>query len=300
MKSIEKSICSQLMHIAKTLVYLSNTQIPLGPCSNAIIRLITQFYITITSLTRHFIARHSTIPLSFQGLKFDQLVRTGGKHLATKVYSMILHIDENLLPEQNETSKKNSAHLDKLKVVAGTKFTPRLILCLESFNKFVIILSKKTKYDLSSYLHIGTVRDFRIKTNLLKETIDANHDDNESAASGSNPIENIEEDDDVYPESDPEQEILPVETVVAESDENSDAYGKTTKKSKKKFLENLKEINKTSKDSSTEDPADAPIISQPHKTLTKTPNKKGKKRKPGNEKKSSDEEYRRSSKRVKK
>lgn len=291
MKTTEKAICSQLIHIAKTLVPLSNTQLPLGPCSNAVIRLITQLYIAMTNLTRHLIHRHGTDPISFYGLKYDQLARTGGKHLSSKVYGMITYIEENILPETNgNNTKKNNAHLNKLKVLSGTKFIPRMILCLETFNKFVIILSKKTKNDLSNNLHIGTVRDFRIKTNHLKEALGANNPE-EDITDGN---DEDEVDDDVYSESEEESEISPLESIPANNDENtSDNADKPTKK---KFLENLKEINKQSKKKLKHDAQEMTLKVVPHEIPKKT-----KKRKKPEDIKSSDEESsnRRSSKRIK-
>lgn len=53
-----------------------------------------------------------------------------------------------------------------------TKLLPKLVMRIESFNKFVIFLSNKTKSDLSNYLHIGTVRDFRILTEPLRDCLD--------------------------------------------------------------------------------------------------------------------------------
>lgn len=44
---------------------------------------------------------------------------------------------------------------------------------IENFNKFVVALDKKSKsQELASRLHLGTVRDFRVKTAKLQEAID--------------------------------------------------------------------------------------------------------------------------------
>ena len=83
---------------------------------------------------------------------------------------MISYIEENTLGD-GDSRKKTNAQTDKAKVLRDTKFIPKLILRIENFDKFVICLGKKTKLDLSKHLHIGTVRDFRIKSSQLKEAI---------------------------------------------------------------------------------------------------------------------------------
>ena len=89
---------------------------------------------------------------------------------------MITYIEDNIL-EPNKKAKNPQA--DKAKVLRETKLLPKLILRIESFNKFVIWLGKKTGSDLSNHLHLGTVRDFRIKTtelkNVLNQTIEESH-----------------------------------------------------------------------------------------------------------------------------
>lgn len=71
---------------------------------------------------------------------------------------MISYVETNQKPE---------------KVLRETKFLPKLVLRIETFNKYVIYLGKKTKCDLVNYLHIGRVRYFRIQDlqNVLDQTM---------------------------------------------------------------------------------------------------------------------------------
>lgn len=87
--------------------------------------------------------------------RYDQLIRAGGKSLSHKVYCLISYVEEKQKPD---------------KVIRETKFLPKLVLHIETFNKYVIFLSKKTNFDSSSYIHIGRVRYFRIKD--LQDVLD--------------------------------------------------------------------------------------------------------------------------------
>lgn len=87
-----------------------------------------------------------------------------------------------------------------------TKYIPKLILRIENFNKFVNCLSKKTKHDLSKLLHVGTVQDFRIKTNELRQVIDKTFHDSEQMEVDEADLENeqllADNDDDSEDEDD--------------------------------------------------------------------------------------------------
>lgn len=69
MKTIEKMICSQLINISHILEICSNVKLPLGVCMDSLVRLIIQMYICLSNLTKHFILRHATIPVSYLGTK---------------------------------------------------------------------------------------------------------------------------------------------------------------------------------------------------------------------------------------
>lgn len=66
---MEKSIISKLLHLCETLSHLTNVCLPLGTNMDNLIRVIMQYYICLTNLTKHFIIRYGTIPVSFQGVK---------------------------------------------------------------------------------------------------------------------------------------------------------------------------------------------------------------------------------------
>ncbi|XP_073845314.1 Fanconi anemia complementation group I [Musca autumnalis] len=171
LKSLERSISMQLVHISNTLRNLTNVCIPLGSSMDGLMKLIMQHYICLKNLTKHFLSCCSGgMKVSIQGTKFDSLLHVVGKPLPTNIYALITYIESNIL--EDKAKKKSNPQADKAKVLRETKFIPKIILCIENFNKHVILLAKKTNDRLANYLHFGTVRDFRIKTSDLKAAID--------------------------------------------------------------------------------------------------------------------------------
>lgn len=106
--------------------------------------------------------------------RFEKLIRTVGKSLPVNIYALITYIENNILPEDQAGTnrKRRNPKNDKAQVNRHTRFIPKVIKSIEDFNKFIISLGKKTKHDLSTLLHIGTVRDFRIQTKELRNLID--------------------------------------------------------------------------------------------------------------------------------
>lgn len=135
--------------------------------------------------------------------------------MATNIYELITYIEGNILEESRK--RKHDPQADKARVLRQTKFLPKLILRVENFNKFVIVLSKKTQAHVSHYLHIGTVRDFRIKTSELKEAIDQTLTHSSSIDDDADDDTNLDEADE---QSDIENEILAEMEAEVENEEN--------------------------------------------------------------------------------
>lgn len=68
MKSMERKICSQLIHICNAATHLANTHIPLGTCMDHVKRLLIQLYVCLTNITKYLILRHSLEPVSCESV----------------------------------------------------------------------------------------------------------------------------------------------------------------------------------------------------------------------------------------
>lgn len=183
MVTTERRICTQLIFISRVCIRLGNTPLSSGECMDLYLKTLTHYYTCLATLTRHFINRQKIVPISYKSTKFDQLVQTIGKKLPLKIYKIITYIEdhifeksqaneENAPPATTQAKKTSHGKNDKAKVTRETKFIPKLIQRMESFNKSVIFLSKKTDHDLNKCLHMGTMRDFRIKSVPLREAIE--------------------------------------------------------------------------------------------------------------------------------
>lgn len=225
MKTIERRICTQMLLISNACLHLTNTRLPLGACMEALIKLLMQYYVCLANLTKHFMARNKTIPLSMTHSKYEQLIKAIGKSLPLRIYRMFSYIEDNIFDEDaddevaasagSKRARMKNPRSDKAKIVRDTKYIPKLILHIENFNKFVNCLSKKTKHDLAKLLHFGTVRDFRIKTADLREAVERTFRENERTE-----VDDDDDDadgDDNVPDSD--SDINDVDDVAAEADE---------------------------------------------------------------------------------
>uniref|UniRef100_A0AAG5DEU5 Fanconi anemia group I protein n=1 Tax=Anopheles atroparvus TaxID=41427 RepID=A0AAG5DEU5_ANOAO len=197
LKSIERSICSQLVHILATLTHLCNANLPLGSTMDAYIKLLLSMYACLANLSRHFLARHAIVSVSYEVTKFNLVVKSS-KPLASRVYDLIPFIEENIIGQDEGDEAKAKSNRDK--VLRQTKLIPKLVFRIETFNKIVMQLSKKTKKDLTYLLHLGTVRDFRIKTSALVEAIQ------KTVADGISHVEEAANGDEPEPQLDPNED----------------------------------------------------------------------------------------------
>ncbi|KAF5276046.1 hypothetical protein FQA39_LY00842 [Lamprigera yunnana] len=172
LKSKEKGICCQLCSIITIFNTLCNVKVPPGPLSDALLKIVSHLYNSLSSLTKYFILRSSKVNLVFQGARFENVIKLAGKQLLTLVYDYILYIESiNKQNSENTQSKKKSVNTDLLKnkVLRETRLIPKVIFEIEQFGKSVILLSKKTHVELYKYVGQGSARDFRIKD--LKEVL---------------------------------------------------------------------------------------------------------------------------------
>lgn len=236
MKTLERKICCQLIHICNAATHLANSSIPMGMCIDHVKRLLIQLYVCLTNITKYLTMRHAVVPVDCHSVLFDQLIRAGGRSLSHKVYCMISYVEEKQVPD---------------KVLRETKFLPKLVLRIETFNKYVIYLGKKTKSDLANYLHIGRVRYFKIKDlqDVLDQTMQIDIEVNESN------LDEREEDADADLLSDAEATSLE-----DDNDGNSSQSSSTTTtnssnltkdsdvgQTKARVLRNMERINKKAK-----------------------------------------------------
>ncbi|KAK9874973.1 hypothetical protein WA026_005789 [Henosepilachna vigintioctopunctata] len=210
----EKGVTCQLCFVVTILEDLASVTIQPGPLVEAIFKNMSQFYITLTNLTKYFNARSTKASPAFQAARFEKLVKNVGKELSPSVNHLILYLEEESKVQQSTQSNKKSLNL-KSKILKDTRLIPKVVYGMEQFSSCIIQLSNKTKVDLSKHIGQGTTRDFRI---LLKE-LNTEEDENE-----------------VIPnDSDSESTQIEDETSInrATDDEDTQQYSPPPKKSRK-------------------------------------------------------------------
>ncbi|KAH8253655.1 hypothetical protein KR032_006379 [Drosophila birchii] len=215
--AMDRSICTQIIHISRTLLWLTHLCIPLGPSMDGLMKLLIQHYTCLKNLAKHYISCYPSDGSveNIRSTKFELLLRDVGKQLPANVYELITYIEANTLDEDAQQQiKKRKVHAERAKILRETRLIPKVIMVIEDFNKHIILLSKKTKTQnrLTDYLHLGTMRDFDIKSTDLKAAIERSLSDGHNISEEDSNAEDQEDavDEDAlsttYPEDQSEEE----------------------------------------------------------------------------------------------
>ncbi|KAL9917468.1 Fanconi anemia complementation group I [Glossina fuscipes fuscipes] len=171
LSSLERSICSQLIHVSQTLINFTNVCIPLGTSMDGLLKVVMQHYVCLKNMAKHFLnCCAGDVKVSLRGTKFDILLKVVGKALPSNFYALITYIESNVL--DTDKKHKRNPQVGAAKVLRETKFISKVILCIENFNKTIVLLAKRTDLRLANFVHVGTARDYRVKTSDLKAAID--------------------------------------------------------------------------------------------------------------------------------
>ncbi|XP_051548730.1 Fanconi anemia group I protein-like [Myxocyprinus asiaticus] len=169
---IEKAITIQLGTLLTALHELVQTALPPGPCSDTLMRELSRTYSILTTLTKYYIQLCATQPGQLPA-RLEKLVKLSGSHLTPQCYSFITYVQSGELtaggPEKTKKKKKDDEAVAaaSAKVLRETKAIPNLIFNIEQYEKFLILLSKKSKVNLMQYMKLSTSRDFRINAATL-------------------------------------------------------------------------------------------------------------------------------------
>ncbi|TRY87249.1 hypothetical protein DNTS_031752 [Danionella cerebrum] len=150
--AIEKAVTIQLGTLLTALHELVQTALPTGPCTDTLMKELSRTYSILTTLVKYYIQLCATqlgqLPARFEKLSGE--LTAGG-------------------PEKLKKKKKedDAVIAASAKVLRETKAIPNLIFNVEQYEKFLILLSKKSKVNLMQYMKLSTSRDFRINTATL-------------------------------------------------------------------------------------------------------------------------------------
>uniref|UniRef100_A0A672KU15 Fanconi anemia group I protein-like n=1 Tax=Sinocyclocheilus grahami TaxID=75366 RepID=A0A672KU15_SINGR len=170
---IEKAVTIQLGTLLTALHELVQTALPTGPCTDTLMRELSRTYSILTTLTKYYIQLCATQPGQLSA-RLEKLVKLSGSHLTPQCYCFITYVQSGELtaggPEKLKKKKKEDEAV-AAKVLRESKAIPNLIFNIEQYEKFLILLSKKSKVNLMQYMKLSTSRDFRINAATLEAAL---------------------------------------------------------------------------------------------------------------------------------
>lgn len=171
---LEQALCQRLCTVVSALHELSQSALPEGPCTEATLKVLTKMYVTLGSLTKHYLSLYNQ-RLGYLPAKFEKLVKMTGTHLSQQVYALLTYIQatqsQTLLEKSTITKSKSKEKKKapkglnmpgKAKVMKEMKSVPNLIYAMEQYERYLIQLSKKSKINLMEHFKRSLARDFRI------------------------------------------------------------------------------------------------------------------------------------------
>ncbi|XP_048014628.1 Fanconi anemia group I protein [Megalobrama amblycephala] len=191
---IEKAFTVQLGTLLTALHELVQTALPTGPCTDTLMRELSRTYSILTTLTKYYIQLCATQPGQLPA-RVEKLVKLSGSHLTPQCYSFITYVQSGELtaggPEKLKKKKKEDEAVAaaSAKVLRETKAIPNLVFNIEQYEKFLILLSKKSKVNLMQYMKLSTSRDFRINAATLEAALQEQQQDESQQTEASQPSE---------------------------------------------------------------------------------------------------------------
>ncbi|XP_062847269.1 Fanconi anemia group I protein [Trichomycterus rosablanca] len=164
---VEKAMTLQLGTLLTALNELVQTALPPGACTDALLRELSRTYAIFTTLIKYYIQVCASHPGQLPA-RLEKLVKLSGSHLTPQCYSFITYVQSGEGNEKKKKKKEEDAVVAaSAKVLRDTKPIPTLIYNIEQYEKFLIVLSKKSKVNLMQYMKLSTSRDFRINAATL-------------------------------------------------------------------------------------------------------------------------------------
>ncbi|XP_070406524.1 Fanconi anemia group I protein isoform X2 [Nothobranchius furzeri] len=175
----EKAVTLQLGSVLTALNELVQTALLPGTCTITLLRELSRTYTTLTTLVKYYIQVCSNQPGALPA-RFEKLVKLSGSHLTPQCYSFITYAQSGEIgggSNEKKKKKRNEANpAASAKLLRETKAIPNLIFSIEQYEKYLIMLSKKSKVNLMQYMKLSTSRDFRINAATLDAALQEQED----------------------------------------------------------------------------------------------------------------------------
>ncbi|XP_052773916.1 Fanconi anemia group I protein-like [Mya arenaria] len=198
----EKSICTRLGMLVNTLHELVQTSLPVGTCTEHLLKLLVRIYTTLTSLVKYNLWMYTSGSGHMSG-RFEKLVKLSGSNLTQHCYAIITYIQatesekvQHAAPDKGKKKKdgkKAAPPAGKGSMLKQTRTIPNLVFAIEQYERFLIQLSKKAKVNLMEHMKHSTSRDFRINPSVLARVAEEQQESSGDESDGS--LDNSSHDD---------------------------------------------------------------------------------------------------------
>ncbi|XP_056004226.1 Fanconi anemia group I protein-like [Ostrea edulis] len=205
----ERSICTRLGILVTAFHELVQSAIPVGACMENMVKQATRLYGTLTVLVKYYLNLYQQ-RTGHLSSRFEKLVKLIGTHLTQHCYGMITYIQQTESEQMQQTvdkkkkdRKKQAAALNagKVRFMKESRTIPNLIFSIETLEKFLIQLTKKSKVNLMEHMKMSTSRDFRINVATVQAVME-----NDSGSSEEEEEENNGNEEDQDNEEDESEE----------------------------------------------------------------------------------------------
>ncbi|XP_001605378.1 Fanconi anemia group I protein [Nasonia vitripennis] len=166
-KEREQSLCRQFSFILGVFEVLASARIMPGPASDAIFKNLLKVYNFACALAKYFKKKSTATNPAFQSVKFIPVIQGAGNALKQAIMDLILHVESS-----QSGGKSNDANVQRNKILKEVMVIPKVVQAIDTFDKEIVLLAKKTGVDLLKYTKYDSIRDFRIKSTQLKENIE--------------------------------------------------------------------------------------------------------------------------------
>ncbi|GBP47373.1 Fanconi anemia group I protein homolog [Eumeta japonica] len=165
LKEIFKCLVVQLSQMSSWCGKLAKLQFPVGLSSDKILQTCTRLYALLAAFMKQLIAYVGHDAALLHPIRLERLLKLSGKKLSTVIDNAITYV------EASQGRRGGAGGGGGAGVLKDTRHIPRLVLEVERFSEYCLLLSHNTKVDLQQYLSLGTARDFRIKAPALQEAL---------------------------------------------------------------------------------------------------------------------------------
>ncbi|CAG8439164.1 9995_t:CDS:10 [Ambispora gerdemannii] len=172
---IEAKILTMMIKLINISINLVRTDLP-ETSSEHLIKSLQRTYKALLALTKYKISEAGPINQLFIGV-----IELAGSNLSESLYNhLTFSLQSTGMRRQGMVKKgKGTTNSNMARVIRESKLIPSLIFLIESFERYLLQLSKKSKTELMQYIKRATARDFKLQIDNNQQKHD---DEGESSA----------------------------------------------------------------------------------------------------------------------